>query len=107
MEKKTFKEIEKKYDLEIDKIVKTVKKEKAKTVLLQFPDGLKPYSTVIADELEKRLKEQKIKAEILIWLGSCFGACDIPNIPKKLGVDLLIQFGHTAWNYNKEKGLKF
>jgi len=97
IEKKSFAEIEKEYELEIEKIVKTIKKEKAKTVLLQFPDGLKPYSTVIADELEKRLKEQKIKAEIFIWLGSCFGACDIPievgNIKPK--IDLIVQFGHS------------
>ena len=108
MEKKTFKEIDREYDLEIEKIVKTVKKEKAKTVLLQFPDGLKPYSTVIADELEKRLEEQKIKVEVLIWLGSCFGACDVPVQVERLKpkIDLIVQFGHSAWDYKKEKGIE-
>jgi len=105
MEKKYFSDIDKKYDLEIDKIVRTIEKEKVKIVLLQFPDGLKPYATVIADEIEKRLKEHKIKAEILIWLGSCFGACDVPiqveNLKPK--IDLIVQFGHSAWDYKQEK----
>jgi len=105
MEKKYFSDIDKKYDLEIDKIVRTIEKEKVKIVLLQFPDGLKPYATVIADEIEKRLKEHKIKAEILIWLGSCFGACDVPiqveNLKPK--IDLIVQFGHSVWDYKQEK----
>jgi diphthamide biosynthesis enzyme Dph1/Dph2-like protein len=88
-------ELMQKYDLEIDRIVKTIKKEKAKIVLLQFPDGLKPVATKVADILES-----KTSAKILIWMGSCFGACDIPNVehlrPK---IDLIIQFGHSAWPY--------
>ena len=78
------------YDLEIESIVKTINKEKCKRVLLQFPDGLKPYATAVVDELEK-----KTKAEFLIWMGSCFGACDIPTIPKEMKIDLVVQFGHS------------
>lgn len=77
------------YDLEIDRIIKEIDREKAKKVLLQFPDGLKIYSNLIADELKK-----KTKAEIFVWLGSCFGACDLPNVNN---FDLLIQFGHTKF----------
>lgn len=100
MEKKSISEIEREYELEIDKIVKTIKKQKAKLVLLQFPDGLKPYSTVIADEIEK-----KTKAEILIWLGSCFGACDVPLQAEKLKpkIDLIIQFGHSVWKFKNKR----
>lgn len=97
MEKKSIAELERKYELEVDRIVKTIKKQKAKLVLLQFPDGLKPYSTVIADEIEKRTK-----ADILIWFGSCFGACDVPLQVEKLGVDLIVQFGHPAWKYKRK-----
>jgi len=93
MQKKSISEIEEEYDLELDKIVKTIKKQKAKRVLLQFPDGMKPYSTAIVDELESRLKN----VEFLIWLGSCFGACDTPNLPKEMKVDLVVQFGHTEF----------
>ena len=80
------------YNLELDKAVKTIKKEKAKTVCIQLPDGLKPR----AGEIQKYLRE-KTKATILIWLGSCFGACDVPTQVKNLGVDLIIQWGHSQW----------
>tara|TARA_Y100000310_G_C20273303_1_gene619072 strand:+ start:148 stop:456 length:309 start_codon:yes stop_codon:yes gene_type:complete len=97
--KKTFSEIEQKYDLEIPKIVRTIKKEKAKHVLLQFPDGLKPYSTAIAKEIENNLGKEK--TEIIIWFGTCYGACDIPMHTEKLGIDLIIQFGHSEWKFEK------
>ena len=98
MQNKSIYEIEREYELEIEKIVKTIKKQKAKLVLLQFPDGIKPYSTVIADEIERRCKEKKMNVECLIWLGSCYGACDVPNV-ENLGVDLVVQFGHSKWDY--------
>ena len=41
-----------------------------------------------------------------IWLGSCFGGCDIPVEVDKLGVDLIIQFGHSDWSYDKKKGIR-
>jgi 2-(3-amino-3-carboxypropyl)histidine synthase len=60
--------------------------------LLQFPDGLKPYATAIVNFLEK-----KTNAEFLIWIGSCYGACDTPSEIEKIKpkIDLVIQFGHN------------
>ena len=81
------------YDLELGKAAEEIKKQNARTVCLQLPDGLKPAAAEIKAELEK-----KTDADIVIWLGSCFGACDVPLQAKELGVDLLIQFGHSAWN---------
>lgn len=98
---KSILEIEEKYFLEIERIVKTIKKEKAKKVLLQFPEGLKPYSTVICDELET-----KTNAQFFIWLGTCFGACDVPIEVASLGVDLIVQFGHSDWKFNNLKDVK-
>jgi 2-(3-amino-3-carboxypropyl)histidine synthase len=91
---KTIKELEEIYDLELEKIILEIKKKKAKRVLLQFPDGLKPYSTTIVDYLKEKLND---KTDFLIWMGSCFGACDIPILGKKLEkeIDLVIQFGHN------------
>ena len=85
-------DFEKKYDLEFDRIVVEIKKKNARLVLLQFPDGLKPYATAVVDYLEKRTN-----AEFLIWLGSCYGACDTPILGKELEkkIDLIIQFGHN------------
>ena len=97
MEKKTIREIEQEYDLEILRIVKTIKKQKAKIVLLQFPDGMKPYAATITEYLEKQLP----KTRFLIWLGSCFGACDVPNLPSALKVDMIVQFGHSKWKFKK------
>jgi 2-(3-amino-3-carboxypropyl)histidine synthase len=98
---KTIQEIEKEYDLELNRIIKTIKKEKAKNVLLQFPDGMKPYSTVIAKYLESKIKD----VEFFIWLGSCFGACDLPPVSDE-DIDLIVQFGHSPWPYKKEQGIK-
>lgn len=90
MHQKTIEELEQEYDLELDKIITKIKKAQPKTVLLQFPDGLKPYSITILDEIKKSTKN----TEFFIWIGSCFGACDIPNVKD---IDLLIQFGHSPW----------
>lgn len=81
------------YDLELDKAVEEIKKTDAKTVCIQLPDGLKPEAQKITDFLEKNTK-----AEITIWLGSCFGACDTPNID----VDLLIQWGHNEFAWKRQ-----
>lgn len=97
MQNKSIYEIEREYELEIDKIVKTIKKQKAKSVLLQFPDGLKPYSTIISKEIE-----EKAGCECIIWMGTCFGACDVPLDVERLGVNLIVQFGHSAWDYKKK-----
>ena len=90
---KTIQDLEKKYDLELNRVISLIKKEKAKLVLLQFPDGLKPYATAVVDYLE-----EKTNAEFLIWLESCFGACDLPvGLDKiKPKIDLVIQFGHSS-----------
>lgn len=105
MKNKNIHDLEKKYDLELDKIILKIKKEKAKLVLLQFPDGLKLYATAVVDYLK-----ENTNAEFLIWLGDCFGACDVPILGKELGtaqcipncgikgqkkIDLVVQFGHN------------
>lgn len=88
----TLEELNEKYDLELRKIIFEIKKKKAKLVLLQFPDGLKPYATSVVDFLE-----EKTNAEFLIWFGSCYGACDTPTGLEKIKpkIDLVVQFGHN------------
>lgn len=81
------------YDLEIDRIIKEIKKNKAKLICLQFPEGLKAVAPDVAIEIEK-----KTNSKVLIWLDTCFGACDTPLGLEKLGVDMLIQFGHAPWD---------
>ncbi len=79
-------------NLELDKAIEKIKKENAKRVCIQLPDGLKPR----ADEIQREI-EEKTSAEVVFWSGSCFGACDVPVDLDKLGVGLIIQFGHSAW----------
>jgi 2-(3-amino-3-carboxypropyl)histidine synthase len=90
MKRTNLADLEEYYDLELDKVVLQIKKEKAKIVLLQFPDGLKKYATTIVDFLE-----EKSSAQFLIYFGQCFGACDTPEGIDKSEIDLVIQFGHS------------
>ena len=85
-------ELKEKYDLELERVIEEVKKNKAKLVLLQFPDGLKPWATSVVDFLK-----ENTNAEFLIWFGSCFGACDTPQGIEKIKpkIDLTVQFGHN------------
>jgi len=80
------------YDLELERVVEKINKEKSNLVCIQLADGLKLKAKLILKEIEN-----KTKAKVVIWAGSCFGACDIPLEVEKLGVDLLIQFGHSPW----------
>lgn len=107
MEKKTLNDLNERYDLELEKVAFEIGKKNAKLVLLQFPDGLKPYAVAVVDYLRERTG-----AEFLIWFGTCFGACDIPVGLEKISqkakplahssksqmkpkIDLIIQFGHN------------
>lgn len=87
------------YDLEIDRISSEIKKKKARRVLIQLPDGLKPYAAQIVDAIQEKLKA-KNKPEIMIYFGTCFGACDLPIEEAKIAnIDLIVQFGHSPWIY--------
>ena len=80
------------YNLEIDRIVELINEKGYKKICLQLPDGLKPRAQEIVDTLF-----EKTTAQVLIWAGSNFGACDIPLEVERLGVDALIHFGHSEW----------
>ena len=80
------------YDLELNKAVDEIKKSNAKLVCIQLPDGLKPKAKEIQEYIEKNTK-----TSVVIWLGSCWGGCDVPVSVEKLGVDLLIQWGHSEY----------
>jgi diphthamide biosynthesis enzyme Dph1/Dph2-like protein len=87
-----------KYDLELERAAREIKKAKAKNVCIQLPDGLKPDAGDISEYLEKNTG-----AKVTIWLASCFGACDIPSGLENLGIDLIIQWGHTELPGRKQK----
>ena len=98
---KKFRKI--RYDLELKKIIKIIQQEKQKQkkkknllILLQFPDGLKQHATAIANSIEK-----KTNTRCFVWLGSCFGSCDVAkHIPKNF--DFVFSFGHSLWPFAKK-----
>lgn len=75
--------------MELEKLAKKINEKKFKKIVIQLSDGLRPKATEITDYLEK-----KTKAKVFIWLGSCFGSCDVPDLKN---VDLLVQWGHEKW----------
>ncbi|MBW3015890.1 diphthamide synthesis protein [Candidatus Woesearchaeota archaeon] len=81
-----------KLNLDLEKALLEIKESGAKLVCIQLPDGLKPRAADIKQYLEKNTG-----AEIVIWLGSCFGACDIPLELERLNFDLILQFGHSSF----------
>ena len=81
--------LEERYELELDRIVGEIGKGDVKSVLLQLPDGLKPWGPVLTDYIEEKCPGVVVN----IWLGDCFGACDLPDS----GCDLVVQFGHSEW----------
>jgi len=80
------------YDLELNRVEEEIKDRNANLVCIQLPDGLKPN----AKEIQQHI-EQNTDASVVIWLGSCWGGCDVPLVVEKLGVDLLIQWGHSEY----------
>ena len=81
------------YNLELKRVISKIEEEKAKIVCIQLPDGLKPQ----ADKIETEIST-KTKAKVLIWLGSNFGACDIPLGLRRLNIDLVISWGHNQFH---------
>jgi len=79
------------FNLEVEKIIEYVKQNNCQRILLQLPDGLKLKSGELVDVIEK-----EANIEVLIWFGSCYGGCDVPNV-ESLGVDLVVSFGHNSF----------
>jgi len=98
------------YDVKIDSVISIINREHYDNVMLQLPDGLKPIAKQLTDKIER-----KTKASVFIWLGSCFGFCDLPirqaeqffneleklenggsRIRKKFAI---IHFGHSVWPF--------
>lgn len=87
----TLEDLNQEYNLDLNKAIEKINEIGAKLVLVQFPDGLKQYAKSIVDHLSS-----KTSADFVIFLGSCFGACDTPVGMERLGFDLMIQFGHNS-----------
>jgi 2-(3-amino-3-carboxypropyl)histidine synthase len=79
------------YDFEIERIIKEIKKRKAKRVGLQFPEGLKIYAVEVAEKIEKETGSKAV-----IFIDPVYGACDTKEKDAKLlSLDLVVHYGHT------------
>ncbi|MFP4118725.1 MAG: diphthamide synthesis protein [Candidatus Woesearchaeota archaeon] len=87
--------VQKTYDLEIDRVIHVIRKNGYERVCLQFPDGLKPDAKEFSDRISS-----ETGAEVIIWAGSNFGACDLSLDVKRLGIDLLVHVGHSKWVFD-------
>jgi 2-(3-amino-3-carboxypropyl)histidine synthase len=81
------------YNLELEKVIERIRKRKYKTIVIQLPDGIKPRAGEIVDAIRDRTG-----AEAIIWMSSCFGACDLPFGLEQLGADLIVQWGHSKFH---------
>ena len=81
------------YDLEPDRIISEIRRLRVRRVLLQMPDGLKPYAQQLAGEIAGRTG-----VEVFLSASPCYGGCDLAlTEAERLGVGLLVHFGHTPF----------
>ncbi len=79
------------FELEEKRLEEEIKKHRAKRVLLQLPNGLKPEGPRLAAAIERT------GATAIISGDPCYGACDIAlSEAQDLDVDLIVHYGHTA-----------
>ncbi len=77
------------FKIDLKKISKKIKELKAKRVLIQFPEGLKPQTINLIKKIEK------LNVEVIAIMDPNYGACDAnPNLLKELNAELLIHLGH-------------
>ncbi len=78
------------FDLEEKRLEKEVRKRKAKLVLIQLPEGLKPYGPRLAATVESA------GALAIVSADPCYGACDLAVVEaERLGADLVVHYGHS------------
>lgn len=78
------------FDFEEKRLKNEINKRKAKTVLLQLPEGLKAEGPRLATIIEEA------GALAIVSADPCYGACDLalPDA-ESLGADILIHYGHS------------
>ncbi|QRW02198.1 diphthamide biosynthesis protein [Ceratobasidium sp. AG-Ba] len=80
------------YSFEIHKTIHHVRKNEAKMVALQMPEGLQMYACTIADIIER------FTGALTVIMGDVtYGACCIDDYTAvALGCDMLVHYGHSC-----------
>lgn len=73
----------------IDQAIETLRKNRAKKILLQVPDGLKPRVFEFFDRFSPEF-------QVVISGEAFYGACDTGNYASNNGIDYIVQFGHSV-----------
>ncbi len=71
---------------EFGRCIDAIKRSRAKTVGLQYPEGLKPRALDLAIEIERN-----VDVQVILSASASFGACDVREMP----VDLIVHLGHA------------
>jgi 2-(3-amino-3-carboxypropyl)histidine synthase len=80
----------KNFDFEEERVKQEILRLRAKRVLIQLPQGLKPEAPRIAKIIEK------LGVLAIVSSDPCYGACDLATAEaESLGVDLIIHYGHS------------
>ncbi|GAA5899603.1 2-(3-amino-3-carboxypropyl)histidine synthase [Sporobolomyces salmoneus] len=80
------------YNFELPKSIAQIKKNGAKRVALQMPEGLAMYGCAIVDIIERFTE-----AECVIMGDVTYGACCIDDYTARaLGCDMMIHYGHSC-----------
>jgi 2-(3-amino-3-carboxypropyl)histidine synthase len=78
------------FSLEKKRLMIEIQKSKARRVLVQLPEGLKPCAPRIAKIVEDA------GAQCFILADPCYGACDMAfNEAQAVAADLIVHYGHT------------
>lgn len=81
------------YNFSEAEVIEEVKNKKARSVLLQFPEGLKKEALKFSNSLEKE------GISVTVAGDHCWGACDLAlNDAKTIKADLLVHFGHVEFS---------
>jgi len=81
------------YDFEVKKTVWRLRQAQAKTVALQFPEGLLLYATTLADIFQTFANVR----DVVILGDVTYGACCVDDYTaESLGCDFLVHYGHSC-----------
>jgi 2-(3-amino-3-carboxypropyl)histidine synthase len=79
------------WDYELDRIIEAIEERDAKTVGLQFPEGLKRRGPAVADDLRALAPDD---VTIMLSGQPCYGACDLDTYLMRR-TDVFVHFGHS------------
>lgn len=88
----------KNYNFEIHKTIARIVQIEAKTILLQFPEGLIRFGPIIVDIMSSYFRENNLQTVRFIIMGDLtYGACCIDDyLATSLKCDLIVHYAHSC-----------